>query len=233
MAIKSAYCPEAEPDDGRVVVTGDEHRHLKVSRTVVGEAIEAFDGQGRVWSGKIESVEKKTTTILIEDERTVPPPAAEIILVQALIKTSPFEWLLEKAVEVGVTRIVPFRAERSNVSERDRGDRWRRIIVEAAKQTKQYRLPRLDPVDSLDRALGLDVESRVLFSEQGGGSLESAVSGAPVLYAIGPEGGWTAEEIALARGRGVREVHLGSNILRSETAAIVGAALIGYELGVL
>ena len=116
MAIKSAYCPDPEPDMGRIVVGGDEHRHLMVSRTVAGESVEVFDGRGTVWSGKVQSVEKKTTTILVDNERTVPPHVAEIILVQALIKTAAFEWLLEKAVEVGVTRIIPFRATRSNVS---------------------------------------------------------------------------------------------------------------------
>ncbi len=218
---------------GRIVVGGDEHRHLMVSRTVDGERIEVFDGRGKVWSGQVQSVEKKTTTILVDNERTVPPPMAEIILVQALIKTAAFEWLLEKVVEVGVTRIIPFRATRSNVSVRERGDRWHRIIVEAAKQTKQYRLPVLDSVSSLDLALTTEAESRVLFTEREGGSLGSAISGAPVLYAIGPEVGWTKEETVLAMGRDAREVHLGSNILRSETAAIVGAALIGYQLGVL
>jgi len=130
-----------------------------------------------------------------------------------------------------VTRIIPFRAERSNVA-RGRLERWRRIIVEAAKQSKQYRLPIFDEVTDLDSVLAFPAASKIMFVEKDGNSLKSAVSGTPVLYLIGPEGGWTEGELQTAGTHDVTEVHLGSHIMRAETTAVVAAALIQYELGV-
>ena len=233
MAIKSVYCPDPKIHDGVFVVAGDEHRHLKVSRTDVGENVEVFDGGGRVWTGEVASSGRNETHVRIVAERRVPPPDREIVLAQALIKNAAFEWILEKAVEVGVTRIVPFRTDRSNNTGPGREKRWRRIVVEAAKQSKHYHLPRLDAVTELRHVFKMDARSKILFAEQSGGSLESAISGSPVLYFIGPEGGWTLSERETARAHGVQEVRLGSHIMRAETAAIVAGALIAHELGVL
>ena len=233
MAIKSVFWPDPEITEGALSVSGDAHRHLKVSRTELGERIEVFDGRGRVWSGLVLSVNKRETRIHVEESRQEPAPPVELILAQALIKNTAFEWVLEKAVEIGVTRIIPFRALRSNVRGGEREARWQRIIVEAAKQSKCYHLPHLDDVTDLETVLQIEVPSKILFAERNGGSLKSAVTGSPVLYIVGPEGGWTDEELEAARRSDARPVHLGSNVMRAETAAVVGGALICYELGVL
>ena len=94
-------------------------------------------------------------------------------------------------------------------------------------------MPRLDAVTELRHVFKMDARSKILFAEQSGGSLESAILGSPVLYFIGPEGGWTVSERETARAHGVQEVCLGSHIMRAETAAIVAGALIAHELGVL
>ncbi len=231
MATKSVYLPDPTIDDGLLRVSGDEHHHLKVSRTQPGELIDVFDGEGRVWAGEVDSVDKKETRIRVVTARSESGRQVELVLAQALIKPASFEWILEKAVELGVTRIIPFRAERSNAA-RGRIERWRRIIVEAAKQSKHYRLPHLDEVTDLDSVLAFRAASKILFAEKDGISLKSAVSGGPVLYLIGPEGGWTDDERSRARATGVAEVQLGSHVMRSETAAVVATALIQYELGV-
>lgn len=233
MAIKSVFWPDPVIDDGVLSVSGDEHRHLKVSRVGIGERVEVFDGRGCVWSGLVLSADKRITRIHVAETRQEPTPQIELILAQALIRPAAFEWVLEKAVEVGVTRIIPFRARRSNVRGAQRQSRWQRIIVEAAKQSKCYHLPRLDDVTDLPSVLRIEAPSKILFAEREGISLKSAVASPPVMYIVGPEGGWTDEELEEAGKWGASQVHLGSNIMRSETAAVVGGALIHYELGVL
>jgi 16S rRNA (uracil1498-N3)-methyltransferase len=214
----------------RLRLSGDEHRHLMVARAQTDEAVEVFDGSGNVWTAVIESVDKRETIARITASRTVPPPSIELILGIALIRISAFELALEKSVEVGVTRIVPFVAARSNAAEGNRQDRWMRIVIEAAKQSKRYYLPRLDSSTSFIEVLSIPASSKVIFAERGGGPLKAAVSNSPALYLIGPEGGWTDEELGLAHQRGFIPVSLGDGILKAETAAIVGASLICYEL---
>src|SRR5262249_21011618 len=158
-----------------------------------------------------------------------PRDPLELILGLALVRVAAFEVALEKVVEVGVTRIMPFVADRSNVVAGDRHDRWHRLLIEAAKQSKQDWLPALDRPVSFDRILSTSAVSKIMFAEGGGGSLKSALAASPVLYLVGPEGGWTHRELTAARAAGFLEVSLGGAILKAETAAIVGTALIRYE----
>ena len=231
MSLRSVYVEAPSFQNERLHLSGDEHRHLTVARAQPGEVIEVFDGRGNVWTAAIESVNKRETIARITTSRTVKPPSIELILGMALIRIAAFELALEKAVEVGVTRIVPFNAARSNVAEGNRHDRWMRIIVEAAKQSKHYYIPKLDLSTSFTEVLSLPASSKIVFVERGGGPLKAGLSGSPVLYLIGPEGGWTDEELALAKRAGFIPASLGEGILKAETAAIVGAALTGYELG--
>ena len=149
----------------------------------------------------------------------------------ALIRVAAFELALEKAVEVGVTRIAPFAAARSNVDPGRRHDRWTRVLIEAAKQSKHYHLPQLDAARSFAEVLSISAASKIMFAEREGGPLKSALTGSPVLYLIGPEGGWTDDELSAARNNSFQLVSLGDAILKAETAAIVGGSLIRYELG--
>ena len=231
MSLRSVYVEAPSFQNERLHLSGDEHRHLTVARAQPGEVIEVFDGRGNVWTAAIESVNKRETIARITTSRTVPPPSIELILGMALIRIAAFELALEKAVEVGVTRIVPFNAARSNVAEGNRHDRWMRIIVEAAKQSKHYYLPVMDAPRTFDETISIAAASKIMFTEREGGPLKPALSGSPVLYLVGPEGGWTDGELALARKAGFRLVSLGKGILKAETAAIVGGALIRYEMG--
>src|SRR5437868_7852339 len=138
MSLRSVYLDTPAFQDNRLHLTGDEHHHLAVARTEPGEVIEIFDGKGNVWTASIESVAKREMVARITGSRTVPPPSIELILGMALVRIAAFEFALEKAVEVGVTRIIPFAAARSNAAEGNRHDRWKRIVIEAAKQSKRY-----------------------------------------------------------------------------------------------
>jgi 16S rRNA (uracil1498-N3)-methyltransferase len=231
MAVKSVYISEPVIANGRLVVQGDEHQHLRVGRAEVGEQIEVFNGRGAVWTTSIESCEKRETHLRISAKREVEPLRPTLILGLSLVKTGAFELALEKAVEVGVTRIVPLLTSRTNSPPRSAGrvERWNRIVVEAAKQSKRYHLPLLDQPMGFADALKLPASTKIVFAERGGTPLQSALAGEPVFFLVGPEGGWTDEELSMARARGYALVGLGEGILRTETAAIVGAALIRHE----
>jgi 16S rRNA (uracil1498-N3)-methyltransferase len=231
MALKAVYLPEPQIHDKQIRITDEEHRHLAVARAEIGEIIEIFDGCGKVSNARVVAVGRRETLVEIEASREVARPKHEIILAMALVRLAAFELALEKAVEIGVTRIVPFLAARSNVTLTGRGDRWTRIIVEAAKQSKRYHLPALEEYKPFKQVLEREAPSKIIFAEHDGGPLQSALSDSPVLYLVGPEGGWTDQEVAVAISTGFAPVSLGAGILRAETAAIVGGALIGYELG--
>jgi 16S rRNA (uracil1498-N3)-methyltransferase len=231
MAVRSVYLPEPQIQNNCIRIDGDEHRHLVVARVELGEAVDIFDGKGTAWTAVVDSVGKRETLVQVTGRREISPEPVQLVLALAMIRMAAFELALEKVVEVGVSRIVPFTAERSNVAAGQRQDRWQRILVEAAKQSKQYYLPVLDPVKTFDEVISMPAASKILFAERDGGSLKSALAGSPVLYLVGPEGGWTDREITAARHRGFHAVSLGAAILKSETAAIVGTSLIRYELG--
>jgi 16S rRNA (uracil1498-N3)-methyltransferase len=231
MAVRSVYLPELSVQGDRLQIGGDEHRHLAVARAGVNETIEIFDGKGNVWNVAVDAIGKHETSVRIIESRTIPRDPVEVIVALALIRIAAFELALEKVVEVGVSRIVPFTAERSNVAAGNRHERWLRILVEAAKQSKHYYIPTLDAPVDFEQTLSISAASKIMFAERNGGSLKSALAGSPVLYLVGPEGGWTDREIRSARDSGFHTVSLGVSILKAETAAIVGASVIRYELG--
>ena len=231
MAVKSVYLPEPIIEHDRIHITGDEHRHLSVARAEPNETIEIFDGKGSVWTTEVESLGKRETAVRVTQSRTIPPDPLEVILALAMIRIPSFELALEKVVEVGVTRIVPFVAERSNAVPGNRHDRWLRVLIEAAKQSKRYHLPTLDPPVNFDQVISMTAASKIVFAERSGGPLKSALAGSPALCLVGPEGGWTDRELSAAHGHGFKAVSLGASILKAETAAIVGVSLVRYELG--
>jgi 16S rRNA (uracil1498-N3)-methyltransferase len=230
MAVRSVYLADVSVADNRIRIGGEAHRHLAVARIEPGETVEVFDGRGGVWVAAVESAGKRETIVKVTDSRKVERDPVEIVLGLAMIKVPAFELALEKAVEVGVARVIPFTANRSNVAAGNRHDRWHRILVEAVKQSKHYFVPVLDGLKTFDEIVSVPAASKIIFAERRPGPLKPALSGAPVLYLVGPEGGWTDQELLAADAAGFKAVSLGRATLKAETAAIVGAALIRYEM---
>jgi 16S rRNA (uracil1498-N3)-methyltransferase len=230
MALKSVFLPNPELDNERLRISGVEHHHLTVARAGVGEVVEVLDGEGGAWTAEVVAVSRKETVVRVLEKRHVQRNGPEIILAMSLIKPAAFELALEKAIEVGVTRLIPVIANRSNVASSRRLDRWTRIVIEASKQSKRYYLPAIEEPAKFEQVLNVPAATKIVFAERGGGPLKSALAGSPALCVVGPEGGWTDAELEMARLRGFHLVGLGETILRSETAAIVGAALLRYEL---
>ena len=169
-------------------------------------------------------------------------PKVQLTLFQSLLIREKFEWVLQKATEVGVTQIVPVLTARGLVRtkqiEENKLDRWRRIVTEAAEQAHRGRIPRIEPVipfdDVFSRFVGFD--RFLIAAPLQTVSLREALQGMgrpdpAIALLIGPEGGFSDEEVALARDKGAMAVGLGPRILRTETAAVVACALILYEFG--
>ncbi len=207
-----------------------EARHAtQVLRLGPGDRVEIFDGTGRAAQAELTKVGKNRAVVRRLRERVEHRPKPEIHLIVALIKNERFDWLVQKATELGAASIRPVSAERSVVKlagkDADkRRAKWTQVAVEAAKQCGHVVLPEILPVVAADEAFraaprGLKGIPAVA---AGGGALRFFFAGAPdnVTFAIGPEGDWTADEMASARAAGFVPLDLGRHVLRSETAAL-------------
>lgn len=223
---------------------GDTAHHLgRVLRAQPGQVYELSDGV-RVRLGRIESVGRDRVEFALAEELPGNEPALKVTLLLAVVKFDSFEWAIEKAVELGVSAIVPLAAARSEkgllAAAQKRGERWEKIILEAAQQSRRVRLPALRAVMSVKEAFAAESPAA---SEGLGIFLSERADAAPlrlalkdtkaltVRLAIGPEGGWTDEECESAAAAGFVSVSLGGLILRTETAVVASLASVAFALG--
>ena len=225
------YCPKA-PVDGRAWLEGDEARHLiRVRRVAVGECVELFDGRGSAYRAEVVTLGRDRVELEVVGPAEANRAAnCSLTLVTAVPKGERFDWLVEKATELGVARLIPLVTERSVVDPRSaKIDRLRRVIVEAAKQCRRDRLMELDPPTSWASAVGSTRDTIRLIAHPGGRGIADSgfrPRGQSVVLAIGPEGGFTEDEVERAIGKGWRSVGLGRTVLRVETAALAGCSIL-------
>jgi 16S rRNA (uracil1498-N3)-methyltransferase len=197
----------------------------------LGECVEIFDGRGQAYLAKVENLGKDRVELSIQELLpSQPTPALELTLATAVPKGDRFDWLVEKATELGVARLVPLISERSVVDPRTaKLDRLRRAISEAAKQCRRDRLMELEPPVEWSRLVERSDGLR-LVAHPGGRPVALALGGSSsslkATLALGPEGGFTEAEVAASTARGWLCVSLGPTILRVETAAIAGSAAL-------
>jgi 16S rRNA (uracil1498-N3)-methyltransferase len=226
------YAPEGWRD-GRALLDGDEARHLtRVCRIEVGGRVGLFDGTGMRASAEVVRVDRdRVELVVVESGPGDRDLEGMLVLAAAVPKGDRFDWLVEKATEIGVARLVPILAERSVVDpSAAKLDRLRRRVIEACKQSGRSRLMEVgEPVgwsDWLERGL---IPRARLVADPGGGPLCEGPRPdleAGVAVAVGPEGGFTSAEIVAASRAGFRAVALGPTILRVETAALAACAAI-------
>lgn len=227
----------SEPPAGDSIELGGEaaHRIARVLRLPPGAEVSLFDGSGRSWPATVAAVQGRTVRLTIG--RSVQhPPAAPTVLLAGMIRPNRFEWLIEKAAELGVTALVPVVCARSAVRPAEIGpsrlERWQRLAVEAAEQCGRVTIPDLRPPETFVAALTVRAGRLFVAAEPAHGAappLGAALRGiadAPVSLLTGPEGGFTAHEIEQARNAGARPVSLGPLILRAETAAVAALAIL-------
>lgn len=215
---------------------GDEAKHVaRVLRARVGDTVALTNGRGSIYNGAIASMDKRRCMLTTDLIESVPLPSPALTLVVAPTKsTDRFEWLLEKATELGISQIQPVWTERSE-RKQGKSERWNRILIAALKQSQQAWLPELhDPVDWREWVASCDLEAGFMAHCADGEKMPliRAISpGKSCWIAIGPEGDFSEAEIDHARKLGVREVSLGPNRLRTETAGI--AAVHTFQLAQL
>lgn len=218
--------------DTTATLTGDQAAHLaRVLRAEPGQIYDVVAG-GFLHRAEIASVSEDEVRFLLYEELES-DTALPLHLLLAIFKFDHMEWAIEKATELGVARITPILARRTEKhlaqASAKRVERWRRIALEASKQSRRTTVPEIaDPV-LLKQALEQEQSSiRILLSEtEQERSLASVLKTIPesVALAIGPEGGWTPEEMVLFVQQQWQPVTLGPRILRAETAAIAAIAI--------
>lgn len=225
--------------DTTASLTGDQALHLaRVLRAQVGQRFDVV-ANGYLHRAEIVSVGEREVVFALHEEVEA-EASLPVHLLMAVFKFDPMEWGIEKATELGVARITPVLARRTEKhlaqAAAKRVERWRRIVREAAQQSRRSDVPEVDAPAALQMAFGtVSAERRLLLAEtEQENSLKAALDGEveSVALAIGPEGGWTAEEMGMFSENGWKHVTLGPRILRAETAAIAGLAVCAAMLQV-
>ena len=238
--MRRLFVPRPRLGGGRVELEASEAHYLTaVLRLAPGAVLEVFDGEGGAHEARLAGSAPQLA-LELGPRHDAPAPAAKVHLAFALARGERCDVAVQKATEVGVARLTPFHAARSVVrldAERgaDRARRWQRIAAEAARQCGRADVPVVDAPATLGSALASAPPGfrTLLFYEAGGEPVAEAVDrdAAGHLLVVGPEGGFTEEEVEAALAAGARLASLGPRILRFETAAVVAAALVQHLVG--
>lgn len=236
------YAPPSAVKGGKIYAGKEESRHISnVMRLKEGDEVIVFDGSGKEYAGRIESI--KNRGAIIDIEKTIAPaagPCVRVALAQALIKKDKMDYIVEKATELGIAEIIPLETGRA-VARPDKAahgrklERWRRMAIEAAKQCGRRDLPKIEKINAFDEILNLfPMYDMVLMPCLSGEtvSLNEAITRVKdpkdILLMIGPEGDFTPGEIGQARQKGALLVSLGGLVLKSDTAALAALAMLNY-----
>jgi 16S rRNA (uracil1498-N3)-methyltransferase len=225
-----AYVPNSLRP-GKLSIDGDEARHLaRVRRSAVGDMVELFDGQGIAFKAFIVGLGRDRVDLEVLSE-VIPDrvPVPTLTLATAIPKGDRVDWLVEKATEMGIDRIVPLVTTRSVVDPRStKLERLRRTVIEACKQCGRNRLMTIEaPTPWAEFARRMPDATRILADPAGLNVAKLLETGpSDVCLAIGPEGGFTDDEIEHGRSVGWQAATLGPTVLRIETACLVGAAAV-------
>lgn len=245
MSTNRFFISPSDIKDERVRLSPEQsHQVQHVLRLKVGDEIVVLDDSGTEYSVTLTKVDKRETVGQVTStQQARGEPMALVTLFQSMLMREKFEWVLQKGTEVGISRFAPVLTARSLVRVKDvedkKLDRWRRIVTEAAEQSDRGRVPQIDQIatfaESLSEMAGFD---RCLIATpwHAGAGLRQALhdlggKAASVALMVGPEGGFTEEEVDAARQKGAVPISLGPRILRTETCAIVASALVLHELG--
>lgn len=217
----------------RAELGGSEAHHLlHVLRAALGTAVTLFDGSGCEFDAEVTACRRSTVELAVHDRREVDRELPfSLTLGVTLPKGDRQRWLVEKAVELGVSQLVPLHTERAVATGEKAGDKLDRYVIEASKQSGRNRLMAIAPPQSWADWLAGPAAARRLVAHPSGRRLAATDlhpvrSDSPALIAVGPEGGFTDAEVDAAHAAGWDVVILGPRILRIETAAVVLATLV-------
>ena len=240
MTTRRFYAPPSQFNVSTITLDEDETRHLRdVLRLKVDDIANVFDGEGREFACRIETIEKRQSKLNVQEEVTPASPESplDLTIAAVLLKGDKLDLAVQKAVELGVNRFIPMTSVRCDVKAVDpskRAARWKRIAMEATKQCGRARLMQIEDVEDfrelVDRTNFEDVK-RIHFSERGGESFDAVEGAKKILALIGPEGGWDDAEIEKATAAGITSITFGGRILKADTAAISIASILQHRFG--
>ncbi len=240
--IPRLFLPPISPDQKEILLDELASRYLvKVLRLAEGSKFFGFDNQGFQYDLTLKNTGSHSVTASVLLRKPIDTGISQgvLVLAQGLPKASKMDLILRQGTEVGLDRFIPLVTRRSisrpDVSQHEhKNERWQKILVEACRQCGRNDLPRLDPVTSWNDLLGsfqefdlvllpYEKEAPTLASV-----LESRNHAGKILILIGPEGGWSTEEVREAEEKGALPVHLPTPILRTETAGVAVAAMLQF-----
>lgn len=238
------FVPQSQIGPEEIVITGSDVNHIKnVLRMKPGEQIAVGNGQTKDYLCEIRTIAADAVTAVILSEEEVTELPAKLYLFQGLPKGDKMEFIIQKAVELGVCQIIPVATKRTIVKldakkEAAKVKRWNMIAESAAKQSQRVMIPEVTNVMTLSEALDYakDFDCNLIPYENAEGMRASRelMSGIkPGMSAgifIGPEGGFEYAEVELAESRGLRQISLGKRILRTETAGLAVLAILSFQL---
>ncbi len=237
------YVPQPQIEEGVLKIEGEEVKHIrKVLRLKTGDTIVVFNGLGKEYEGTI--LEEKPSFVLVKVQNIFFPQKdspLEVTLAQSLLKGEKMDFLIQKATELGVKEIIPFFSshsvpllERSRRIERHR--RWEKIAVEASKQCGRGVIPKIESFKDYSEMLQIASPDglRLILWEREGIKLKKVLETSEekeIFFVVGPEGGFSQEEIEQAEKTGFIPVILGRRVLRAETASLCLLSILQYQRG--
>lgn len=236
------FVPRQRFRGDQVLLSGTDARQIrKVLRLKPGDLIEVMDGEGASFLALLERVgSAEVQGRLLRGMEGGKESPLSITLAQALPRLPKMDLIIQKSTELGVSRIIPLFTERSLPQGEAAGpriDRWRRIAKEAAEQCGRRIVPQIDPPQELLLFLGREIRGEKILFWEGetqrrlGQVLRANPDAMNYMLLVGPEGGFTAQEVERAQGEGYTSVSLGGRILRAESVALVAIALLQYQRG--
>ena len=231
---------ENQINNNEAIITGTDYKHIvKVLRLKTGDQITLFDTNATEHYGKIREISKREILIdILQSKKVKTDSPIEITLLQGLPKGDKMDYIIEKATELGVHRIVPVITDRSQVGERDRKKRWERIALESSKQCGRTKPPLIENTLNFkeaakdyaksELAIILHVNYEVSAKNYIKNSLQTPQD---IILFIGPEGGFTEKEVLLGNEMGFISLGLGPRILRTETASITVLSVLQFHYG--
>ncbi len=210
-----------------IALNGDERHHARVLRIREGEEVELFDGRGAAYVARYESPD----AVHVLREAANREPRIAIHLAMSIIQLDKFEFVLQKATELGARSFIPLITDRIDVRpERYRGKeyRWKKIVLEAVKQSGRSRIPSIEAPTKFDNVIQRE-GLKIVFDADAEPTTRHSEN--PTTLFVGPEGGWSERELQLARAERATFHCLGPRRLRAETAAIMATALLTARNG--
>jgi 16S rRNA (uracil1498-N3)-methyltransferase len=233
------YSTIVSAEDSLFELDTEQSKHLRsVLRLRDGEEVSVFDGLGSEFLCVVEDAGSGKTRsrlrVVEKLDAKSPESKLELTLAIALLKSDKFDLVIQKAVELGVSRLVPLVTKRSDVKFKNfesKFARFERIVIESSKQCGRAKLMQISQARDFEEFAQNSKGSKILFAEQNGSIFSKIQTSKEITAIIGPEGGWESSEIDFAKSNGFQIITLGGRILRAETAAITIASLLQHNFG--